>query len=257
MPHYCQVEMKLHRWQIILIGSVLIFFGIALFVGGWLFKLDKQISERLEGKRFASPIEFYTAPLRIFSGQTLYKNSFKDSLRRLRYKERSTQRGLRSGEYIFMGNAECQANLSEDLPSDTERCVLIAKHLAVDPDEAEESESSRPDLALIAMGSGDVVYQVYADEPLKPQAYIELNEVEKTLANDWTARGQLNASVEDRVIMGWRMLFWPGFEYKERGSERIRTLKNLDPAFLRRNILLTKSWMMLFKRGCSNAGVKF
>lgn len=164
------------RVRIFILVFALTLIIIFSLIGGWLFRLDKTISARLEGKRFLPPVEYYTAPMRIFGGQKLSKASLKDSLKRLRYREVSAERGLRPSEYSFLSPEACQSNLGEDLPTDTVTCALIAKTVKKSKDD-DNSEPEKGEFLLIAFGSEDIVFQVYGDEPLVPQAYIELDEV--------------------------------------------------------------------------------
>lgn len=160
-------QMHKRRWTIIIIAFTAISVVVFAIISAWFFQLDTIIKTRLEGKRFLPPVEYYTAPLQVFTGQKLSKNSIKDSLRRLRYTERSSSVVLSYGEYATLTYNECQDNLSDDLPPETKECVLLVKH----------SESDTKDFVLIALSNDDTVTQVFQDQPLMAKTYIELDAV--------------------------------------------------------------------------------
>lgn len=157
---------KLHILLIIFTVTLVIIFTV---LSAWMYNLDNIVMTRLEGRRFLPPVEYYSAPFRIFPGQKLERTQLIDFLKRLRYQERVVEKGLSPGEFGFLSALACQENLSEDLPTDTEYCVLINKFSS--------SEDSNRNFQLLAYGADNFVFQVYADEPFARQNYIELDEV--------------------------------------------------------------------------------
>lgn len=147
---------------------VIIFLGVSF----WFFKLDNVISERLAGRRFLPPVEFYSGPLKVVSGQKLTRASLKDSLRRLGYHEKRDERGVRPGDFMFLEPTACQANLSTDLPTTAQICLLISKKKPAQ-DEADETRH----FVLVAFDPDDVVVAVYNGEPLAERVFIELEPV--------------------------------------------------------------------------------
>ncbi len=152
--------------------TLIIIFGL---ISAWFFKLDRTITARLAAQRFLPPIEYYTAPTRIFGGQKMPKSSLQDSLKKLRYREVTSERALHPGEYTILNSTACQSNLGEDLATDTSYCVLIAKNIRKNSSENTPSKE-KGEFILIAYGTDDIIFQVYGDEPLVPQAYVELEE---------------------------------------------------------------------------------
>lgn len=134
--------------------------------------MDGVIQERLEGRRFLPPVEFYSGPLRVVANQKLTKSSIKDSLKRLRYNEKTSERGLKPGDYMFLDTDSCQANLSSDLPDTVKFCLLISKKK---PQQDEETDNR--DFALISFVDDETVGAIYSGEPLTSQTFVELEPI--------------------------------------------------------------------------------
>jgi hypothetical protein len=88
------------RWVIITIASL---FGLFMVIGVvvliWATNLNHTIKERLAGKRWAAPTEFYSAPERFIKGQAHALKTLTDTMERLEYRLVLVDRALRTGEY--------------------------------------------------------------------------------------------------------------------------------------------------------------
>jgi hypothetical protein len=123
------------------------------------------IKSRLEGRRFLPPVEFFSAPLKIAAKETLALSSLQSSLKRIGYTDNDNQGPIKSGEYLRLDQKACQDNLSDDLPTEVAKCLLIAKR------------GAEKDFVLISFASETKVSQVFSGEPLTPQPVVELEPV--------------------------------------------------------------------------------
>jgi penicillin-binding protein 1B len=80
-----------------------------IVVATWLFRLDQQIAERFAGKRFAPPVEFYSAPEAVRPGSLMPANYFESVFARLRYRSRSYGQSLQLGDYSVWSAEQCQS----------------------------------------------------------------------------------------------------------------------------------------------------
>ncbi len=163
----CQEEMAKKSWATILIVST--FATIALCVLGliiWATSLNQTIHDRLAGKRWASPTDYYSAPERFLKGQSDISKIITSTLDRLGFQAVLTERDLKPGEFSRWTIELCKKKTLLQFSSDVSFCWAIKPHLRTD-------ETSRP-LQIVAVSDSDTVVEVYDGDSLTAVAVIEL-----------------------------------------------------------------------------------
>lgn len=163
------------RWVGILIIS---FFGLtALTVTVmviWATRLNNTIRERLAGKRWAAPTEYYSAPERFIKGQSEISKTLKSTLDRLDYRIELTNRALRAGEYAQWTAEQCAQKIPAGIPEDTAQCLAIKPRKRIDhPPPSPNQWTERP-LQVLAVNAHDVVLDVFEGDPPQIANVIEL-----------------------------------------------------------------------------------
>ena len=94
-------------------------------LGVWIYRLDSNIRQRFAEKRFAPPIEFYSAPESVRVGQRFASNYFTSFFNRRNYRKRDFQEPIRDGDFSLWSAAECGSLIDSRL--------LAASAAAVSP----------------------------------------------------------------------------------------------------------------------------
>lgn len=147
---------------------IVITFALAL----WIKSLDKKIKDRLAGKRWAAPTEFYSAPERILKGQLLVTKVLEQTLNRLEYKPVIIDKPLLPGEFSKLTLERCRLKI-KDLPSEVSACWYWLSKPRKDQIKAEANNGSSIE-QLVAVTGEDSVFEVYEGTPLTAAAVIEL-----------------------------------------------------------------------------------
>jgi len=132
----------------------------------WFYKLDQTIQERFEGKRFAPPVEIYSGPNRIFRGQKLNYKAFVETLERLNFRKREQDQPLADQDYVIWDGYYCNRVLQDEFVDDTEKCIALKFTNFL--------ESNASEIHVVALGIGDIVFEVYSGNPPRPSTVIEL-----------------------------------------------------------------------------------
>lgn len=106
---------KRGRKRRILLALALILFFLsitaALIVGTWIFQLDREIAQRFEQKRFAPPVEFYSAPELIRVGQILGPAELTAVFARRGYRAREFGQPLQPSDFSLWPGDGCASIL--------------------------------------------------------------------------------------------------------------------------------------------------
>ncbi|MCC6278359.1 MAG: PBP1A family penicillin-binding protein [Oligoflexia bacterium] len=137
----------------------------ALAVGIWATRLNNAIRERLAGKRWAAPTEYYSAPARLMLGQRQASSLIDEILTSLDYRPIILDRELQEGEFRKLNAEVCAQKMPQTDTSVTNCWVIQRKPLSGTPEK-------RP-LALIAVDGADTVKFIFQDEPLTPVDFLE------------------------------------------------------------------------------------
>ncbi len=94
-----------------LMSLLIIFFATAIFIGAWAYRLDREIADRFAQKRFAPPVEFYSAPEFIRSGFALKPEDLAQIFKRRGYRAREFGQPLLSLDYSLWPGDGCESLL--------------------------------------------------------------------------------------------------------------------------------------------------
>lgn len=114
---------KITRRHILIAMGVTLVIMLALFTH-WLAGINQEIVTQLEQKRFAPPIEFYSAPAKFFKGLKTSETEILESLKQVDYAE-SNSGLLNNREYARLLGEECLTHV--DLDETPKSCFIIRK----------------------------------------------------------------------------------------------------------------------------------
>lgn len=117
--HHDRQELKGHkvpgrkrRIALILLTLVGVLSIVVLaIIGTWMFQLDREIAQRFEQKRFAPPVEFYSAPELIRVGQVLSPQDLSMVFSRRGYRPREFGQPLQPSDYSLWPGEGCTSLL--------------------------------------------------------------------------------------------------------------------------------------------------
>ncbi len=95
----------------IVLGTSVLLAIVLMIVGTWMFQLDREIAQRFEQKRFAPPVEFYSAPELIRSGQVLNPADLTAVFSRRGYRQREFGQPLQPSDYSQWPGEGCTSIL--------------------------------------------------------------------------------------------------------------------------------------------------
>jgi penicillin-binding protein 1B len=140
--------------------------AILVSVTVWLYRLNDEVVERLKGRRFLPPTEFYSAPEKFFRNQKLKPKQIESALVRLGYTQSSSLTTLAAGQFTRLPVEECQAYVRDGLGDITQSCLVF------------RSKPSKPKLdpqaplsnILVAVGPDEVIIDITKLETDGPQS---------------------------------------------------------------------------------------
>ncbi len=106
---------------IVTVSLSLTLVAISLIV--WIFKLDSEIAKRFAEKRFAPPVEFYSAPESISPGASFTPNYFETLFNRKHFRKRAFGLPLQPSDYSVWSAPECQTALAAFNLGEISNCV--------------------------------------------------------------------------------------------------------------------------------------
>ncbi|MBX9766145.1 MAG: transglycosylase domain-containing protein, partial [Bdellovibrionales bacterium] len=143
-----------------IIGLILSFGTAALTL--WLIGLDQEIQERLKGRRFQAPVEFFSAPIKLFKGQRKTPESLMQILKRRGLSE-SPSAG--PGFFAVLEGAQCATALA--IEDSLHSCIQFQFRAASVNAEAGPK-------VIAAFSAPTEVFQVYVGDSPEPQEVIEI-----------------------------------------------------------------------------------
>lgn len=103
------------RWLLwSFIGLLAMLAAVTLVIGVWAFRLDREIADRFAQKRFAPPVEFYSAPELIRTGYALKPQDLVQIFTRRGYRAREFGQPLQPLDYSVWPGDGCQSILPLD-----------------------------------------------------------------------------------------------------------------------------------------------
>jgi len=161
------------RWGIL---AVLGAFVVAIITTvAWLARLDHDIATRFAEKRFAPPVEFFSAPETVQTGSHFPKNYFESLFARKAYTLRNFGQSMSPGDYAVWSGQECRDyfQLYSEGSELIDRCVaFVNRGRTGAPAEAPQ---------VIAVSSDDIVIgtynhnsrQILAQGVIEPELYAQ------------------------------------------------------------------------------------
>ena len=134
--------------------------GITFVV--WVLELDSEIAKRFAQKRFAPPIEFYSAPQRIVVGASFSTEYFQKLFMRKHFRLRAFSLPLQPSDYGIYNASECQSMLVAFNLGEISSCVSFRN----------SETASMPQLLVIDPTSK--VIGTFAGNPLSAAAHLEI-----------------------------------------------------------------------------------
>lgn len=99
------------RWKRFFQIFLLILTLVIIAFGGWLYQLNEEIITKLRAKRFAAPIEFYSAPEAIRLGNSLSVSTLLSEFSNLRYRQRQPEQTIMAEDYSLWPAEGCRGRL--------------------------------------------------------------------------------------------------------------------------------------------------
>ena len=156
--------------KILLTSGVGIFFLLCIGVAFWSTHLNSTIKERLSGKRWSAPAEFYSAPERFLKGQSQISKTLSETLTRLDYQAILIDRPLKAGEFAQWNGDLCRQKITSGVAPEITSCWAIKPRLRED---MINGPPERP-LQVLGVSKDDIVLEVYEGEPPQPTTVVEL-----------------------------------------------------------------------------------
>ena len=146
----------------VVLTSVILVTLIGISFVLWTYQLDEEIAQRFAQKRFAPPVEFYSAPEKIVIGATFSPEYFQKLFGRKHFRKREFSLPLQPSDYSIWSAQECQSVLVGFNLGEISSCVSFRNSDA----------KGLPQLIVID-GTSKVV-ATFAGAPPSPAASLEI-----------------------------------------------------------------------------------
>jgi penicillin-binding protein 1B len=143
------------------------FASIASLLGIWIYNLDQTITGSILAKQLIPTIGFYSTPIQFFKGQKSKRSQLNSHFERLRYRSRNYGQPIQAGDYSHWSAENCREVIPE-LDTDIVECLAFRNRFK------KAANLASSDLAVIAIGPDDIVFEVYSGEPLLPATVTQL-----------------------------------------------------------------------------------
>lgn len=87
------------------------------------FKLEEELTEKLESKKFIVPTEFYAAPPTFYTHSLVDLTEIEKTFQRQNYRRRDFDQRLLPGDYFVANREQCASRLQIGLSEEQESCV--------------------------------------------------------------------------------------------------------------------------------------
>lgn len=102
--------------------TLVIICGLGIGVYSY-FALEKELTTKLESKKFLVPTEFYSAPPTFYSRSLIKVSDIEKQLLRQNYRRRDYDQRLLPGDYFIANREQCSSRLQVGLNEDQESCI--------------------------------------------------------------------------------------------------------------------------------------
>jgi penicillin-binding protein 1B len=120
----------------------------------WVFRLDQNVRARFAQKRFAPPVEFYSAPETVRSGQSVANGYFEATFLRKNFRRRSFGQPLQPGDYSLWSGDDCGSVIGSAATVEfpPQQCVAFRNH---------DDHGANEDVQLISLDASNRVLAVF------------------------------------------------------------------------------------------------
>lgn len=156
----CQGSMIKNNWF-----KILLIFIVAFFVAGatsltiWTLHLNATIKERLAGKKWRAPSEYYSAPVRILKDQVKISETLVPALDRLGYEEIALRRKLKEGQYKKLLPKMCADVIGLEDEDKIQTCWFLLTN------QRQDQPGVEPQPITIVQGVDDSAIALFEGEP--------------------------------------------------------------------------------------------
>jgi Membrane carboxypeptidase (penicillin-binding protein) len=125
----------LFRFTILLTLVIIAGLGIASYS---FFTLEKEMTAKLESKKFLSPTEYFAAPPTFTAKATMTRTQVEEILLRQHYRKREFDQRLLPGDYFVANSTDCASRMQIGLDENQTECIAWVNH-EVTTDKADSS----------------------------------------------------------------------------------------------------------------------
>lgn len=144
--------------SLLIIAAVLFSIAFVVFVV-WVIRLDRNIQARFAEKRFAPPVEFYSAPETVRPGMTFAPQFFESYFARRNYRRRAFGQPIQPGDYSIWTAEECLTLVTPPDPESTlSRCIAFRNQTET----IATQENSEDDVKIIALDISNRVAAIFS-----------------------------------------------------------------------------------------------
>ncbi len=119
--------------------------AIVLGIGFWLFQLNQDIVDRLQGRRFLPPVEFLAAPEKFFRNQKLVDRQLESTLLRLGFRQKPEGQNLGPREFQELNLENCKSYIQSGYRDLANRCIGFRLSQA----HGNETDSVEPKMVVV------------------------------------------------------------------------------------------------------------
>lgn len=147
--------------------TLVIITGLGLGIFAYIH-FEKELTSKLESKKFLIPTEFYAAPPTFYTHSVVEVARVEQLLLRQNYRRREFSQRLLPGDYFLATREECASRLQVGLSEDNETCIGWVTQ-DTPPSEADKS------IQVLVIQKDQLVSQIYQGAPFIaiPEAHSE------------------------------------------------------------------------------------
>ncbi len=159
-------------WRLFLGFAVALALFASIALGLWLLKLDQNIKTRFAEKRFAPPVEFYSAPESVMAGMHFPEGFFDSAFARKNFRRRDFGQPIQAGDYSLWSGEQCASlglapPAAEPPPPPLKRCIAYRSVLP-------GPEGNEAQVQIIALDETGAVAGVFEGAPPQAVPQVEL-----------------------------------------------------------------------------------
>ncbi|MEK6774384.1 MAG: PBP1A family penicillin-binding protein [Bdellovibrionota bacterium] len=140
------------------------------------FSFDKELSEKLEAKKYILPTEYFAAPLSFKSKMLYSREAIEELLVKRNYRSRNVHQRLLPGDYLIGSAEECATRMQAEIPEITSGCLGFSrKSEGSSKLETPTDETSDKNVQWILFNENKNILNVYLGIPAHPGVQVSLD----------------------------------------------------------------------------------